>query len=335
MPYKPSFTVSPVLVKAIEEMAVGRDRLVTAAVRVPWVPILQKEAREKNTHGSTSIEGNTLSLEEVRMLDEGKDLLSAAEKEKREVRNYLDALRRIEKAGARGGRIGHHEVLDLHGVVMAGIIQAELAGRYRPHGVRVGSHVPPPPGKVHDLMTELLAWVNGPAGDLAPVISSAILHFRFEDIHPFADGNGRTGRLLALWELYRRGFDTLHVFSVDEYYWHNRQAYYRALQEVRTNGGDLTHWIEFVAEAVLATMRQVLKRTAVLTGKSGREPVVLRPKQERLLELLRDTQGMSPSQIWDALKVSRQGAMDLLNPLMKAGMVKRVGGKKYGKYILS
>jgi Fic family protein len=54
--------------------------------------------------------------------------------------------------------------------------------------------------------------------ELSPVLSSAILHYQFEWIHPFADGNGRTGRALALWELYRRGFDTHHIFSVDEYY---------------------------------------------------------------------------------------------------------------------
>ena len=65
-------------------------------------------------------------------------------------------------------------------------------------------------------MFELLEWWNTPAKKLSPVISYAILHYRFESIHPFADGNGRTGRALALWELYRRGFDTHHIFSFKE-----------------------------------------------------------------------------------------------------------------------
>ena len=333
MAYKPIFTITPVLLKVVGEIAVNRERLDSATVQVPWIPILQKEARERNTHGSTAIEGNTLSLAEVRMLDDGKELMSAGEKDKREVKNYFAALKRIEKRASKD-KLGHQDVLGLHGIVMGGIIPAELTGRYRPHAVRVGSHVAPPPSKVYDLMTDLLEWLDGPSRELAPVISSAVLHFRFEDIHPFVDGNGRTGRLLALWELYRRGFDTLHVFSVDVYYWENRQRYYQALQEVRNNGGNLTHWLEFVADAIQDTLKKVLKRTAELSVKAGKTPIVLRPKQERLLELLRERRGMAPSEIWTALDVSRQGAMDQLKPLIKAGMVKRIGGKKTGKYIL-
>ncbi len=82
-------------------------------------------------------------------------------------------------------------------------------------------------------MFELLEWWNRDSVKLSPVLSSAILHYRFEAIHPFADGNGRTGRALALWELYRRGFDTHHIFSVDEYYWENRPQYYAELDAVR------------------------------------------------------------------------------------------------------
>jgi len=89
-----------------------------------------------------------------------------------------------------------------------------------------------------------------------------------------------------------------------------------------------------VADAIQDTLKKVLKRTAELSVKAGKTPIVLRPKQERLLELLRERRGMAPSEIWTALDVSRQGAMDQLKPLIKAGMVKRIGGKKTGKYIL-
>lgn len=89
-------------------------------------------------------------------------------------------------------------------------------------------------------MFELLEWWNTKATELSPILSSAILHYRFEDIHPFADGNGRVGRALALWELYRRGFDSHHVFSVHEYYWEDRPSYYAALEQVRREGDDLS-----------------------------------------------------------------------------------------------
>jgi DNA-binding MarR family transcriptional regulator len=64
----------------------------------------------------------------------------------------------------------------------------------------------------------------------------------------------------------------------------------------------------------------------------SQEKIVLRPKQERLLQLLRERGSMSPSEIWDALDISRQGAMDVLHPLIEAGMLEKVGGKKTGRY---
>jgi Fic family protein len=182
-------------------------------------------------------------------------------------------------------------------------------------------------------MFELLEWWNEPAARLSPVLSSAILHYRFEAIHPFADGNGRTGRALALWELYRRGFDSHHIFSVDEYYWEDRPSYYAALDGVRRAGEDLTSWLEYCAVGLRQTLERVWLRIQALRVNST-EKLVLRPRQEQLLNLLRDHGSMAPGQIWQALGVSRQGAMDLLRPLLEAGLVEKVGGKKTGHYIL-
>lgn len=83
---------------------------------------------------------------------------------------------------------------------------------------------------------EFLGWWNKDSTGLSPVPSSAIVHYRFEAIHPFADGNGRTGRAPALWELYRRGFESHRIFSVDEFYREDRPRYYAALQAVRQQG---------------------------------------------------------------------------------------------------
>jgi len=199
--------------------------------------------------------------------------------------------------------------------------------------VRVGSYLPPPPDEVSGMMFELLEWRNGVAKKLSPVLSSAILHYRFEAIHPFADGNGRTGRALALWELYRRGFDTHHIFSVDEYYWENRPRYYAAMQGVREAGDDLTAWLEYCAIGLRQSLERAWIRIQTLKVNSA-EKLVLRPRQEQLLHLLRDHGGMAPAEIWSTLGVSRQGAMDLLRPLLDAGIVEKVGGNKTGRYVL-
>src|SRR5512139_3488841 len=128
------------------------------------------------------------------------------------------------------------------------------------------------------LMAELLRWWNTASGSWSPVISSAVIHFRFEEIHPFADGNGRTGRALALWELYRRGFDTHHIFSVDEYYWEDRPAYYAALQGVREAGEDMSAWLEYCAAGLRQTLERAWLRIQTLQVKSA-DKLVLRPRQ--------------------------------------------------------
>ena len=200
--------------------------------------------------------------------------------------------------------------------------------------VRVGQLVPPPPDEVSGLMFELLEWWNKAAPGLSPVLSSAIVHHRFETIHPFADGNGRTGRALALWEVYRRGFDSHHIFAVDEFYWEDRPRYYAALDAVRREGDDLTSWLEYCAEGLRQTLERVWERMGELSVSTAREKVVLHPRQEQLLKRLGKSGGMTPSELWAALKVSKQGAMDLLRPLLKAGLVKRVGTLKTGRYVL-
>jgi Fic family protein len=208
-------------------------------------------------------------------------------------------------------------------------------GEFRRIQVWVGGHEPPRPEQVEELMAALLDWWNGPARALSPVISSAVLHYRFEEIHPFGDGNGRVGRLLALWELYRRGFDTHHIFAVDEYYWHDRPRYYRQLADVRKQGGDLTGWLEYTAEGLLAALGKARDRIQAISAESGPEPILLRPRQEQLLRMLRDEGPLAPRRIWEGLGVSRQGAMDLLRPLLAVGLVKRIGTKKSGKYTLA
>lgn len=334
MRYQPIFTVSAGLIKVIEEIAALREKILAATVQVPWIPALQRDTRVRNTHSSTAIEGNPLTLEQVRALEEGRPLVAVTDRSRREVLNYFAGLRFIEKNVSKKP-LTHEDVLKLHAIIASDVMDQGKAGRYRDILVRVGRYLPPAPEMVSGLMSELLDWWNQEATRWSPVLSSAIIHFRFEDIHPFADGNGRTGRTLALWELYRRGFDTHHIFSVDEVYWENRPKYYEALDAVRKQGGDLTGWLEYTAEALRLTLEKVWMRVQRLSAEAGPKKIALRPRQERLLQMLRDHKSLAPREIWKALGVSKQGAMDLLNPLIEAGVVRRVGTKKSGRYILA
>lgn len=332
MSYVPHFTITPRLLAEAEQVAVLRERIQSAVVDFAWIPALQKDTRTRNVHASTAIEGNPLTLEQVRALEEGRELSSSGERHKREVVNYFAGLRYVEKHAAKK-ILRHSDILELHSILAGEVMDQGEAGKYRMMNVRVGNYRPPPPGEVSGLMFELLEWWNKAAPKLSPVLSSAILHYRFEAIHPFADGNGRTGRALALWELYRRGFDTHHIFSVDEYYWEDRPTYYAALEGVRETGEDLTAWLEYCANGLRQTLERAWLRIQTFQVKSD-EKLVLRPRQEQLLHLLSDHGSMAPGEIWEALGVSKQGAMNLLQPLLDAGLVEKIGGKKTGRYAL-
>jgi Fic family protein len=333
VPYEPNFTITPRLLSRVEEIAVLRERILTASVQVAWIPALQKDSRVRNAHSSTAIEGNPLTLEQVRALEEGKEL-AVPEQSRREVLNYFAGLRFIEKNQKKTSMDREH-VLRLHKIVAGGVMKQGAAGQYRRIAVHVGRFVPPPAVEVPKLMTEFLEWWNNAAQALPAALASAIIHYRFEAIHPFADGNGRTGRALALWELYRRGFDMHHIFSVDEWYWEDRPRYYSELGAARRQGEDLSRWLEYTTEGLRVTLERVWMRIQNLAARTGPHKLILRPKQEQLLQLLRDRKSLTPQEIWDSIGVSKQGALDLLKPLIKAGLVVRIGTRKSGRYVLA
>jgi Fic family protein len=333
MAYIPHFTITPTLLTHVEQIAVLRERIMAASVELSWIPALQKDTRTRNVHASTAIEGNPLTLEQVRALEEGRELADSGVRARREVVNYFAGLRYVEKHAGKK-KIRHDDILELHRILAGQVMDQGEAGRYRTINVRVGNYFPPAPVEVSGLMFELLEWWGRDATKLSPVLSSAILHYRFESIHPFADGNGRTGRALALWELYRRGFDPHHIFSVDEYYWEDRPRYYASLDAVRKQGEDLSGWLEYCAEGLHKILGRVWLRVQTIS-KGHDSKLVLRPKQEQLLNLLRDHGSLSPSEIWEAMALSRQGAMDLLRPLLDADLIEKRGTQKSGRYFLS
>jgi Fic family protein len=342
MAYVPQFTITPALLAEAERIAALRERIHSAAVDAPWLATQQQDARTRNVHASTAIEGNPLTLAQVRALVGGEAPLRpgartavAHERALREVSNCFAALAQVEQNAAQE-TIRHDDVLALHAVLATDVMDQGEAGRYRMINVQVGDHVPPPPDAVSGLMFELLEWWNTAAPKLSPVLSAAILHHRFETIHPFADGNGRTGRALALWALYRRDFDVHRIFATDEFFWDDRPRYYAQLNAVQQAGDDLTTWLEYCAEGLRVTLEQTWLRIQSLQAAANapEKKLALRPRQQQLLHLLRDRGQLAPSDIWSELGVSRQGAMDLLRPLIEAGLIEKVGGAKTGHYVL-
>src|SRR5437867_2281250 len=121
MAYSPRFTVTPALIGMMEDIAALRERIQAATAQLPWLPTLRADARVRNAHSSTAIEGNPLTLEEVRSLEEAKATRAADDRASREVLNQLAGLRFIERHAGQT-RMTHEDVLSLHRLIGAGVM---------------------------------------------------------------------------------------------------------------------------------------------------------------------------------------------------------------------
>src|SRR5438067_5539517 len=168
MSYQPAYTITSRLLGEVEQVAALHERIQAAAVQVPWIPALQKDARIRNAHSSTAIEGNPLTLEQVRAIEEGREIPATAQRPRREVANYFAGLRFVEKNAQRSA-VTHAEVLKLHRIMAGDVMDQGRAGRYRTIRVRVGTHVAPHPEQGQPRMSKWLQGGNIRAARISPI----------------------------------------------------------------------------------------------------------------------------------------------------------------------
>jgi Fic family protein len=184
---------------------------------------LREQIRVAHTYHSNAIEGNTLTLEETRLiLEQGVTIGGKSLREHLEATNNAQAYDWIWGKAKPGSRVDHRTIQALHEIVTRGIIDS--AGRYREEQVWItgASHVPPPPGRIVPLLDNAFEELSRLRD---PVLRMVYLHHRLAFVHPFLDGNGRTARLAANLVLLSAGYPPV-VLRVQD-----RRRYYRALDE--------------------------------------------------------------------------------------------------------
>jgi Fic family protein len=192
-----------------------------------------KSLREKLllewTYNTNAIEGNTLTINETKVVLEGITVGGKTMREHLEVINHRDAIAYVEEIVQKGEPLTEWQIKNLHRLVLKGI-DDEYAGVYRDQQVFIAGakHTPPSPYLIKEQMEQLIKWYENKAQKLHPVERGAMLHAIFVGIHPFIDGNGRTSRLLLNLELMKAGFPAV-VIKVE-----NRLAYYEALDKSHT-----------------------------------------------------------------------------------------------------
>jgi Fic family protein len=351
MPFKPCYTITDKILNNISRIMAGREIIEHSRIIPKWELSLRKEAQLHSAHSSTSIEGNRLSLEQVRALAERKDVIASA-KDKQEVINYLKALDSIP-AYAKKGPIGTNLFLRIHKTITESTLhKATDCGVFRDRQVFVGKRVfdgtgfrevieymPPETKDVPLLVNDFLGWLNSPgAADINPVILAGIAHYEVARIHPFIDGNGRTARLLAALILYKSGFDHRRFFALDDYYDQNRLLYYAALKTAQQNKGDITKWLEYFTDGVLHSINK-LKETIVKLGFSGKvngkAQLELTPRQIKILENVRAKGKISNQDLRSMFNVSRQAVLKEVSKLVDAKIISILGKGRGAYYVLS
>lgn len=337
--YKPSFDISPRLLNLVTQAAEIRAWINSAVVDALWLPILQRETAARLAHSSTAIEGNPLTLPEVEALARGEKI-GAKAKDRLEILNTVAAMNWVwnRKAGAP---IKESDLFHLHRVLTRKVLPDEQSGHYKTRQNRIIDHrgvtvyTPPPPDKARPLTLELLDWINSKEAEaLHPVIVYAIAHHRLVSIHPFADGNGRISRALAIWLLYSRSFDTHHLFALDEYFERERQLYYQKIQQARDLDDDLSYWLEYVAEGVVETLNTVKERILSLKITVAAPRLVLTKRQEDILRFLRDRGRVKAPEIEKAFSLTRARVSQIIKPLIDVGLVIREGQTRATTYRL-
>lgn len=328
--YKPLFTINPELLRLVILATEIRAWINSAVVDVSWLPVLQRETSVRLAHSSTAIEGNPLTLPEVEALARGEEI-GAQAKDKQEILNALSAMSWIWKRRP-STPIKESDLLHLHRILTRKVLPDGQSGHYKTRSNRIVDHkgvtvyTPPPPEKCRPLTIELLKWINSKeSGTLHPIITGAIAHHRLVSIHPFADGNGRISRALAVWLFYARGFDTHHLFALDEFFEQDRQRYYQKIQQARDLDDDLSYWLEYVAEGVVGTLNKVKERILGLQVTTRAPRMVLTKRQEDILRFLRDRGRVKAPDIEKAFSLTRARVGQIIKPLIGAGLVIREG----------
>ncbi len=269
---------------------------------------LHRANRIKSITGSLAIEGNTLNEDQVTAILEGKRVL-APERELQEVKNAIQAYESMEKWNVSSEK----DLLAAHRQLTFGLI--ESAGKYRTSGVGVMKgdaviHMAPQANRVPKLMLDLLNWLK--KSEYHPLITSCIFHYEFEFIHPFADGNGRMGRLWQTLILK----DWNNVFShipVESMIYRQKQDYYEAINQ-STQQSDAEPFVSFMLKIIHQSVLDVAQATP-------QDAPQVTPQVERLLKVIKGDMSREDLQLQLKLKDRKSFRLSYMLPALKSGLI--------------
>ncbi|WP_302625349.1 Fic family protein [uncultured Eubacterium sp.] len=315
--YKPPFGMTDYITYLVAEISeqVGR---ITVLQEGTISPHLRRENRIRTIHSSLAIEHNSLSLEQVTAILDGKRVLGNPN-EIREVQNAYEAYEMM----VRLNPMSVEDLLKAHHLMMNGLVAEN--GKFRSGGVGVFNgdiliHMAPPAKFVSGQIKDLIGWYQD--SPMHPLIKSAIFHYEFEFIHPFADGNGRIGRmwhslLLGKWK------ELFYWLPIEELIQSRQEEYYNTLGEA-DKSGDSAVFVELMLEII----RDSLKEITVVGRTTDQDNDQVNDQDTDSIRKLLDAIGnetLSATEIMGRMNLLHRPTFrkNYLNPALEQGVIER------------
>lgn len=332
-PIPRNLPLAPPTVLALSDADTSLGRLAGAGRLLPNPHLLVDPYVTREAVASSRIEGTQASLSEV--LEANATGRSTPGSDVREVQNYIAALntglRRLEDIP-----LCLRLIREVHSVLMEGVRgQERRPGEFRTTPNWIGSptdtpdnaiFVPPLPEEMGPLLDDLERFLNESV-QLPVLVRCALLHYQFETIHPFLDGNGRLGRLLAVFYLVQQEQLPQPLLYLSAYFEQYRSEYYDHLQAVREKG-QLQEWLQFFLTAVAVQAADAVERAerlADIRERYRRQTASSRSRASEVVDLIMANPFITVRQVQENLGVTQPGALNLVRRLEELGLLQKLG----------
>ena len=330
MTFNPRYTITSKTANALMKIEAAKETIKNLSVTPILLFKLRETAKLQSTHYSTMIEGNRLTQIEVHEVIKKAKHFPKRERDEQEVLGYYAALEEAEWLAKKKITIKEEIIKKLHALIMGGGKTKVKPTEYRDgqniiKDSRTGKivYLPPEAKDVPVLMKSLIDWTNASNNlELAFPLKAAIFHYQFATIHPYYDGNGRTARLITTLILHLGGYDLKGIYSLEEYYVENLNAYYNAIAIGPSHNyymgretADISNWIEYFCVGMAEALERVKEKAKEV---SKQEPFdksqllrKLDPRQRKALSIFEKSEILYANDIAKLFKIKSRTATQI------------------------
>ena len=318
--YKPPYEITSKIIELISNISEKIGEISSIQNNSHYIQ-LRKENRIQTIHSSLAIENNSLSLEQITAIIDGKRVLGNPN-EIQEVKNSIQAYDLLLTLNPYNEK----DLLKAHKLMMQDLVGN--SGKYRTDGVGIFDgekvvHVAPPAKRIPELMADLFEWLK--TSDVHPLIKSCVFHYEFEFIHPFQDGNGRIGRL---WQtvILKEWKEVFAWIPVETLIKENQKEYYNTLG-VSDKSANSTKFIEFMLSIILTTIEEIIATEKKVTVKVTQKVTV---NQKKIIKAIKENPNITQEKLAEIIGISRKSIIANMKHLQENGFIKRIGADKNG-----